>query len=188
MPLLPSVASSSMHGAVVPIAYAPLSSSGLFVFTNIPQNYQDLRIVAFLRSNASSTTDQAAFWFGNYGANIYGETYLLGDGSSASSSRGSTQAVFTNSAIIPAATSTSGVYGSVTIDILNYANTSTYKTVITRTAADTNGSGSTRLAVGSYQSTSAISSKITIVANTATSQFFASGSSVAIYGIRTVNQ
>jgi len=177
MPLLPSVASSSMHGAVVPIAYAPLSSSGLFVFTNIPQNYQDLRIVAFLRSNASSTTDQAAFWFGNYGANIYGETYLLGDGSSASSSRGSAQAVFQSSSIIPAATSTSGVYGSVTIDILNYANTSTYKTAILR---NSNANVGVEATVGLWRSTSAIT-RVDLYGIGGNS--FASGSTFTLYGI-----
>ena len=138
MPLLPSVA-SPMHGAVVPIAYAFYAAPGVFVFSNIPQGYQDLRIVASVRSTASATTDQLALFIGSYGSNIYGETYLYGDGSSASSGRGSTQGSFTNSAIIPAATSTSGVNASVTIDILNYANTSTYKTLLWRTAADTNG-------------------------------------------------
>lgn len=185
--LYTSMNAGNMYGAMVPINGVQYSTDGQFAFTNLPQTFQDLRIVCFLRSTrAGAATDNAAFWFGPYGANNYSETWLVGDGSTAASSRGTNAAVFVNSAVVPAATATSGVYAAVTIDILNYANTSTFKTVMTRCAADANGSGTSRLAVGLYSSTSAISS-FAIVANNGVGQNFLAGSSVYIYGIRAVS-
>ena len=175
MAILPAV-SSAMHGAVVPIAYASMTGGSTSVtFSNIPQKYQDLYIVYYGQGNGSITLSL------NGASTGYTYTFLLGTGSSASSSRG------TYSALPISGTSSynpAGVFCSANTHILNYANTTTYKTTIGRSAADANGSGFTELIAGLWSNTSAITS-LSVGINSST---FATGSTVTLYGIRTVGQ
>jgi len=179
---LASTSASSMHGALVPIAYVTMNANTSYQFVNIPQGYQDLRLVYYMRSAAATSIDGAYINFNsdNFGSNTnYSNTTLQGDGSSAISTR-STNA---NSIPIPlpGASATSGIFSSVTVDILNYANSSTYKTTIVRASVDLNGSGQVRLVSGLWKNTAAISTITTLINS-------ASGSTVALYGVRTVNQ
>jgi hypothetical protein len=170
-----------MHGAVVPIGYYSITASTTFF--NIPQNYQDLMVVYNTRDTTAATGATLTFYLNADGANNYSYTSLNGDGSSATSARTTNQGAFVQ-LLHPGANATSGIFGSNIVHILNYANTSTYKTVLTRTAEDLNGSGNTRLTSGLYRSTSGI----TAISAHSTSGSFASGSTVSIYGIRTVGQ
>jgi hypothetical protein len=170
---------------MVPIASTTLTSSGDVYFTNIPQTYQDLFISVSARSTQSATT--AAYFGGfnfNYGANTnYSTTNLIGDGSSAASTRQSNQQGIWADGILPAANSTSGIYGSMTMHILNYANSSTFKTYLMRCASDVNGTGGyTSLTVGLWRQTSAINAIYLTpsIAATASSIF-------TLYGIRAVS-
>jgi hypothetical protein len=179
---LASTSASSMHGALVPIAYQVLSTSAASVtFTSIPQNYQDL-LVVINAGQTGGTVNQGVFRVGNgtldTGTN-YSYTVLGGNGSSAVSSRGTN---LTNGYTdYFAAPGISGDYQTAELHILNYANTSTYKTILNRVAKATNG---TDLLVNLWRSTAAIN----------TIQFqvpggsFSSTSTFALYGVRTVNQ
>jgi hypothetical protein len=184
---LASTSASSMHGAVVPIAYYTNSSDFQNIqFTNIPQNYQDLMIVMNHRGQASLTYTQDFIFLNSDGNQAnYSNTQLLGNGSSASSTRvsrsGGAYGVATQA---PAASATAGVYGSSIVHILNYANTSTLKTTIHRDALDLNGSGYTYLIATLYNSTAAITS----LYFQSGSGNFKAGSTLALYGIRTVGQ
>ena len=181
MPISPAaVSSSAMHGAVVPIAYA--SITGATSFANIPQDYQDLFLVIYSRDTNSGTTTPLFNFINGDSSTKYSQTYLDGNGSSATSARASSQTNF-GAAIQIAASATSGIFSSNTMHILNYANTSTYKTVLWRSAADANGSGNARLSVGLYQSTSAVTSVQVYPAST-----FAAGTTVELFGIRSVGQ
>jgi len=184
---LPILAGSNApHGAVVPIAYTSLSSTNSVLFSNIPQNYQDLRLVLFVRDTAS--TGYLAIYFKEstygYSTTNYSQTSLSGNGSAASSSR------LTNSnRIIPLdvlSGATSGVFGFHTIDILNYANTSTYKTVLTRGAGDANGSGFVELNASLWTKTDGVS-QIGIY-TTSGGAGLAAGSTVTLYGVRSIGQ
>jgi hypothetical protein len=182
---IPLAQGSQMHGALIPIANYVADGTATGVgFNSIPQIYQDLLIVQYLRSNRSATTEQ--FWqrpLNDSGSN-YSYTNLNGNGSSASSARFSNQTV-TNRFNIPAASATSGIFGSSIVHILNYANTTTYKTLITRSACDLNGSGDTNLSVGLWRSTSAITS---INLATENGSNLITGSYIYLYGVRTVGQ
>jgi hypothetical protein len=170
-----------MHGAIVPIAYTKLASNGNITFSNIPQGYQDLYIIGNVRSTNTSQDTLAIDL--TYGATEYSSTWLLGDGSSATSNRQSNQYVssvpYTNGA-----NATAGIFSSFETHILNYANTSTYKTILTRMASDQNGSGWTSLTVGLRRNTAAV----TFLEFAGANAVFAAGSTFAIYGVRTVNQ
>ena len=130
---LASTSASSMHGALVPIAYQVLSTSAASVtFTSIPQNYQDL-LVIINAGQTGGTVNQGVFRVGNgtldTGTN-YSYTVLGGNGSSAVSSRGTS---LTNGYTdYFAAPGISGDYQAAELHIFNYANTSTYKTILNR--------------------------------------------------------
>jgi len=188
MPVSLSSASAAMHGAMVPIVTSTLSSNGYFDFTNIPQTYQDLFVVENAR--AVTTSGDSGFSTQNYGNmyfnNVttgYSVTFLIGNGASATSTRASTQ---TNCYLgyIPNGNATSGIFGSITTHILNYANTSTYKTILSRSAGDTNGSGTTALVVNTWQNTAAIN-RLTIYCS---STNFLAGTTATLYGIRSIGQ
>jgi hypothetical protein len=177
--------SASMHGALVPIArYLADGTATGIQFSSIPQTYQDLLIVQYLRSNRVATTEQ--FWqrFNGDEASNYSFTNLVGNGSTASSNRFSSQTVM-NRFDIPAASSTSGIFGSSIVHILNYRSTSIFKTVLVRSACDLNGSGNTNISVGVWTNTNAIT---TLNVATENGSNLVSGSTVHLYGIRTVGQ
>ena len=184
---LASTYASSMHGAVVPIGFITVSGSSTTVltFSSIPQNYQDLFVVLNARNAYSSISlSQVIPQFNNDGGANYSYTWLYGNGSSAASTR-SSNANFTVGGTTSAAAATTGIFGSVELHILNYANTTTYKTQIGRSAADLNGSGQVDLTVSMWRQTSAINA-ISIGQSYGTA--YVAGSSAALYGIRTVGQ
>lgn len=153
-------------------------------FTNIPQIYQDLFIVVYGRSDyAANDVLIQSYINGDFTSTIYSQTRLEGDGASAYSTRtANTGAVACG--YIPAGSSTAGIFGSITYHILNYTNTSTYKTTLTRAASDRNGAGRTSLYVNTYRSTAAITS---VGVATYGIGNYVSGSRVSLYGIRAGN-
>ena len=188
MAILPAV-SSAMHGAVVPIAYAYASSTtNSFSFSNIPQKYQDLFLVINARSDFSGNQSGVSIYLNGASSTAgYSVTSLYGDGASAISIRGTTSTptygfTFGDTAI-PAASATTGIFGTIETNILNYANTSTYKTALMRSASDLNGSGRTWLTSALWANTSAITS---FTVNTQGN--WVTGSSATLYGIRTIGQ
>ena len=184
MPISPAAVSSAMHGAVVPIAYAVANgTSPTISFTNIPQNYQDLKVIVFARSTYTTSTG-FSYYLNNAGLGSFSQTTLTGNGSSASSARNITSNCYgVINPLIPFSTSTAGVFSSSELDILNYSNSTTFKTSIGKNACDLNGSGEFDLYVGTYLSTSPITSM-----NISTNGNFVSGSTFALYGIRTIGQ
>jgi len=185
MAILPAIASPK-HGALVPISFINLGGVSQVTFSNIPQAYQDLMIVLNIRSTQSATLDALDIWLnGVTGSGLYSSTYLRGDGSSASSNRYSSVNIGYAQNNYPAASSTSGIFGTQVIHLLNYTNTTTYKTALIRSTADLNGSGQTQVSVDLYRSTSAVTSFSLGSDNGAN---FASGSTAELFGVRTVNQ
>lgn len=163
-------------GALQRIGFQTISGSSTssISFNNIPQNFQDLIVVGNFRNDSAS----------GQGLNIYpnntstnSNTSLRGDGSTASSNRNSSIAIqnymFTT-------TLGTGVFESTIIHILNYANTSTFKTFLSRRAADNNGSGVTELGVG----TARITASITSLVIAAPSGNYTAGSTFSLYGVK----
>lgn len=166
--------------AMEPIATAGVSGSG-WLFTNIPQVYQDLVLFLNTRSTNSSTTTQTITYFnGDSGASNYSRTVLTGNGSSASSFRDTNYAQMYGMDGLPAANATAGVFSSTVAHIINYKNTSTFKTLLARHSADLNGSGLTMVQAGLWRSTAAINQiNISLISGS-----IASGSTCTLYGIR----
>lgn len=187
MPVSLSAGAATTHGAVVPIGYAVSNgSSNGITFTNIPQTYQDLMIVVQYRSQVSAATDGLYLYADNVTNGNYSSTWLTGNGTTASSSRIQNDFYGSSVGLVPGANATSGIFAVATTHILNYRNTSTFKTAITRVAADANGSGTTYLTASLLRGTGAITSTGLFVYGGASN--LTSGSTATLYGIRSVNQ
>ena len=156
-----------------PIATQTLGSAAASVtFSSIPSTYTDLVLVW---SGTATTGNQDVYLqVGNgsvdTGSN-YSFTILMGDGTSAASYRAATQ-----TKIISEYHGTATNPSVIIYNLMNYANTSTYKTTLARTNSASNGTGAT---VGLWRSTSAIN---TITLSLSGSTFLA-GSTFNLYGI-----
>ena len=164
-----------MASTYTPIATTTLGSAANGItFSSIPSTYTDLVIVADYSLNVSN----ASLWCrlnSDTGSN-YSFTRLSGNGSSASSGRGSneTQARITADATAQA----SSTRQTVTLNFQNYSNATTYKTFLTRYGS----TGGTEAFVCLWRSTSAITS-INIKYFDATAAIEA-GSTFTLYGIK----
>jgi hypothetical protein len=150
-----------------PIATTTLGSAQSSVtFSSISGSYTDIVMVCSLKATTGTPVMQIAI-NSDSGSN-YSRTGMYGDGSSAYSFRESSQT------ILGILTIDATNFSPAIIQFNNYSNTTTYKTILSR-------SGITYPAVqiGLWRSTSAITS---IVASTSSSTFV-SGSTFSLYGI-----
>jgi hypothetical protein len=161
-----------------PIATQTLGSAASeVIFSSIPQNYTDLILV--MTPKAVSTTNVLTCQVGNNsidtGSN-YSNTYLAGSGT-AQSGRYSNQTFWYASFELL----TTGSSQNSIMQFLNYSNSSTYKTSLTRYNEATAGVGAF---VNLWRSTSPINIiKLAIAGGTS----FAAGSTFTIYGVAAGN-
>jgi hypothetical protein len=168
--------------------YTPLqsiqlaSSSASVTFSNIPQTYQDLIIVVNCASE--STNAFTYLQFNGDTATNYSFTQLYGTGSSALSSRQSNYALLFNSDVSMQQTTISF---NVIYQIMNYSNSTTFKTSLARqsstSAADYNGA---LAAVGLWRNTNAINSIKIQATRGGVNYNFTAGSTFDLYGISPV--
>lgn len=152
-------------------------SASDYEFTSIPQTYTDLVIVCQGRT-ANSVGEQAILvYLNNDFSGLGSYTEVRGDGSSATSSR-ITGANGLRVGYFPGANATSGNVGQCNFSILNYANTTTNKTMIARGGV---ASSSSTASVSLFRSTSAIT-RVGIATFGAGN--FISGSTFTLYGIK----
>ena len=133
-----------------PIATTTLgSSSANYTFTSIPSTYTDLVIVFNGRCTSTGGWNFFIQFNGDTSGN-YGATSMYGDGTNTGSNRS------INSSQVGGFVVDGSNYGQVNVNVMNYSNTTTYKTIV--------GKGSTAAGsyvdarVGEWRSTSAISS------------------------------
>ena len=155
------------------------TSTATITFASIPATYTDLVIVGNL---GSETTNAFAYLqFNGDTASNYSNTELLGSGSAASSSRGSSLTQLFNSNV---SVKQGAVNSTVIYQIMNYSNTTTYKTALARQgsndAADYNG---TNAQVGLWRNTAAITSVAIKLTRGGTGYNFSNGSTFSLYGI-----
>jgi len=157
-----------MPSTYTPIATTTLGSAASSVtFSSISGSYTDL-ILVFNGTVTTSATSWGLQFNSDTGSN-YSNTALFGDGSSAGSNRATSQ---TNTV-----GSYSGTDQSTNIhQVMNYSNTTTNKTVLSRN----NGGGFVSARVALWRNTSAITS---VTAITSSNQF-ASGSTFTLYGVK----
>jgi hypothetical protein len=155
------------------IATTTLSSAQATVdFTSISGSYTDLILI--MQVTTSSGGNYSRIRFNSDTGSNYSFTRVSGTGSSATSSRGSNQTYieidnesFVNTTI-----------ANRILQIQNYSNTTTFKTVLGRNNNSSNGTGAT---AGLWRSTSAITSISVFLEASGT---FNSGSTFTLYGIK----
>jgi hypothetical protein len=156
----------------VSIATQTLGSAAASVtFSSIPSTYTDLVLVMTAKS---ATADYLAIRFNGDTTTTYSNTYVAGFGSTTQSSRNSNN----NQIQIDGGVATSTIDGYNGIfDIQNYANTTTYKTLIGRSNNAAVGASAT---IGMWRSTSAINS-VTVLGYFGYN--LSIGSTFSLYGI-----
>ena len=160
-----------------PIATNTLTGTATSVtFSSIPSTYTDLVVVQTF-PNSQTTGPYTAFQFnGDTGTN-YSSTYLV-------AYNGSLDGTGTTNIANIRLGNSSYLANSVCIThIMNYANTTTYKTVVSRVnfGQPSAGMRESAINVGMWRSTSAINEVKILVALSASS--FVSGSTFTLYGI-----
>lgn len=150
------------------IATTTLSTNGTTVnFTSISSAFTDLILVVDCSTTGAQDINLR---FNSDSGSNYSRTYFYGNGTSALSARESNQNVLR-------ALYTTTTRGVSIVQINNYANTVTNKTVLTRFGDSGNA---TAAGVGLWRSTAAINS----ISIFAISENFVSGSTFTLYGIK----
>jgi hypothetical protein len=165
-----------MPSTYEPIATTTLgTAAGTITFSSIPATYTDLRVVCvYTTANFGIYT---TLRFNSDSGGNYSDTYIIGDGSSATSARDGS-ATFIGFGAYPNGIS-SGQFNFVSADIFSYAG-STNKTSLLTSSLDKNGSGDVQRMVGLWRNTAAITS-LTIATNGGT---MSAGSTATLYGIK----
>jgi len=160
-----------------PIASQTLGSAAASVtFSSIPQGYTDLVLVAQAKSTTSgSAYNNYRIQFNGDTTSLYSDTFLSGNGTSATSTRDSNQTVI-YAGILPQTSASAEV--SI-FHFMNYSNTTTNKTVLSRGNMGGTG-GEVNATVGLWRSTAAIT-RIDLFMSGAN---IASGATFSLYGIQ----
>jgi hypothetical protein len=154
-----------------PIATTTTSGSQTsFTFSSIPATYTDLILVCNVAADVGTTVQiQVGNGSVDTGSN-YSWTYVLGNGSTAVSGRASNSAYMLGGDLATSAST------DIT-QFQNYANTTTYKTVLARGSA---AALNVYASVGMWRSTSAIN---TIKVFLESPRTFVNDSKITLYGI-----
>lgn len=149
------------------------SDTATITFSNIPGTYTDLVII--LTAGQSATLNDAfqLRFNSDSGAN-YSDTMIYGDGSSASSARQSS----VNSIRDFGDLGGTAITSQFIFNIMNYANTTTYKTMLTRFSSVQKSRVMAHVSL--WRSTSAITS---VTFSFTGSDQFKSGTIASLYGI-----
>ena len=159
-----------MSQTLIPIATQTGNGSATTItFSSIPQTYTDLVLVMpiFTASNANESVQIN----GDTGSN-YSNTWITGNGSTVASSRNSNNTALNIQTNI-FSTSTSPAFHIMNFQ--NYSNTTTFKTVLTRS---NRAEQATETFVGLWRNTAAITS-ISIASAT-----FTTNATFTLYGIK----
>jgi hypothetical protein len=172
----PSGGPQGEFSTYTPIYSQTLSSAtGSITFSNIPTTFTDLVLVSNVIGIGNLGSGAISVRFNSDTATNYSGTYLMGNGSSATSSRASND----NRMIVASPTLNLGNNPFVNIlQIQNYSNTTANKTVLSRSSI-----AATQVAavVGLYRSTSPITS---INYESYNGQTMSIGSTFTLYGIK----
>ncbi len=162
-----------------PIATQTLSSAAATItFSSIPSTYTDLVLITSLKSSATPTAYSPTLYInGDTDKTHYSYTAMYGDGSSGVSFEWTTSTSTQHGAMAIAVSATNFNIGI--INIQNYANTTRYKPIITRSGDPANVTYAT---VGQRLNTEAITS-ISLYGADGNKDFTA-GSTFTLYGIK----
>jgi hypothetical protein len=180
------VVASVDSSAYFPIQTTTLATASASVsFTSIPADYKHLQIRGWVKYTSTANDRSAAHVrFNSDSGSNYNYGTLYGTGTNIFSDQAINQSI-TRLASVTAPSSNSNytnIFGIFVADILDYANTNKYKTVMGTGGFDSNGAGlgNTALQSGAWLSTTAITS----MAITPDSGNWSVGSQFTLYGVK----
>lgn len=182
---MPGVIASSITksklvtGSFESIATVSVGSGGTSSvdFSSIPSTYAHLQIRGIFQTSRNADSQMYTRFNGDT-SNNYSYHTLYGTGSSIGSYGSGT---INTGAWGNCGPTTTSVFTTAIIDILNYSSTSMYKTVRILTGWDNNGTGQVNFGSFGWRSTDAISSISIFCANSGTTQQY---SQFALYGVK----
>ena len=157
----------------------PSSGSTMVQFTNITQEYDHLELRYSIRGSDSGTISYANIALNDdyYGPTTYSQHSIAGNGSSPFA-EGYANIQSVSGLYTPGASATAGIYAVGVSQILDYKNTSKFKTLRNTHGWDGNGTTSyVMLNSGLWRSTAAVT-KVALINMT-----FVANSRVDLYGI-----
>jgi hypothetical protein len=158
-------------------------SGATVTFSSIPSTYTHLQIRSINSTNRTSTNDWIKYTFNGDNGTNYANHFVQGTNGSASAGTDSPSQNYAQLYRTAAVNSLTNSFGVFVMDILDYANTSKYKTARTLLGFENDALGvdSVVLNSGLWLSTAAITS-ITFAPRFGTT--FVAGSHFALYGIK----
>jgi hypothetical protein len=166
----------------MPATYEPIatttttSASPAITFSGISQNYTDLVLIVSIRANSTPTSFGTGIRFNSDTGTNYSRTVAYGTGSTTASFNSLNQSRI----FFSAGSTNANQFNVIRLNIMNYSNSTTYKTVIAR---NDDISDVTSMTAALWRSTSAITS-LTITPYDDNSTGFATGSTFTLYGIK----
>ena len=164
------------------LTYEPIQTQTLgtavasVTFSSIPQTYTDLILVNYF---ATTTINEDAYvQFNSDTGSNYSRTHVRGNGTSAGSGRATNQTYILIDLDSSGSTLNTGLQTNV--QILNYSNTTSNKTLLSRSGTTGGSFTGTSLIAGLWRNTAAIS---TILVGCTTNTFVV-GSTFTLYGIK----
>jgi len=154
------------------------SATATITFSSISGSYTDLVLITNHGVSSGGSGDTISLRFNSDTGSNYSGTTIYGTGSSSASQRFSNQTVINIARSVgPTASS---IESNAVINIQNYSNTTTYKTVISRANVPTGSYPGLEATVNIWRNTAAINSIDILYLSGGT---FVSGSTFTLYGI-----
>lgn len=166
--------------------YTPIQSYTLgspqssVTFSSIPSTYTDLIIIASIKADSTTVATPSLRFNGDTATN-YSGTWLYGIGSGSGSSSRASNATYIYTGDYAAGIESTNP-STIISHIMNYANTTTFKTVLSRHNQVNSSDGETGATVGLWRKTpEAIN---TILYTSTNGANYATGSTFTLYGIQ----
>ena len=167
-------------GSYFSIATVTLGSAAATIsFTSIPSTYTHLQVRGIGRASNATTDENLVIQFNSDTTTNYSLHNVYGTGA-ATGVNASTSFTASYFARVSGASSTAGIYGVAAADIFDYASVDKYKTILSSSGHDQNGSGYVTLMSGNWRSTSAVT---TLTIKNDSGSNIAAGSTFALYGV-----
>jgi len=154
--------------------------TGTITFSSIPLTYKHLQLRAIARTNNGGGEDYVIFRQNGISGTSYSYHQITGNGSTVNATGGASNSE-TYPGHYPGSTSGASIFGTIIIDLLDYADTNKYKTIKSLGGYDNNGAGRLGLYSGLFMSTNAISS---FTLSPGAGSLFTQYSQFALYGIK----
>lgn len=168
------------YDAIGSVSVASGATASSITFTGIPTGYKHLQIRGIQRTDQSGTQDSNFRFNGDTGANYSWHRLFADGGGGTASASGTANASLMNYGAALGTATLANDYPAFIMDVLDYADSTKYKTTRTLTGFDNNGGGYIYMYSGSWRSTS----PITTITFTLGAGNFDQYSQFALYGVK----